>query len=95
MNRKERRNYEKKYGKVSAMQKYRNDAIEQGRMQAVNIILTMVAYTIDYKLNLDKDTLQNLLESILLNIDSYRTGQLTTNDFITIQNELKEKGIII
>ena len=95
MNRKERRIHERKYGKVSAMQQYREDAINEGRTQSLELILLMTAYTIDYKLELPEEKLQDLMNVILSNIDSYRTGQLNHEDFQFIKNEMAKKGIII
>lgn len=99
MNRKERRNYEKKYGAKTFTAKVENDAynlgLEKGRQQSLDLILTMTAYTIDYKLELPRDELCELIASILFNIDAYRTDHLTSEDFKTIKDELFEKGIII
>ena len=95
MNRKERRNYEKRYGTTPLLEKIKQEGIKEGRAQALDLILTMVAYTIDYKLELDKDKLCTLMDSIMLNIDAYRTDHLSAQDFVTIKQELAEKGIII
>ena len=95
MNRSERRKAERKYGQKFSMQKYRDEAIEEGRKQAIEIMITMTLYTIDYALELSEEKLQEIAERIMDNIDSYRTGQLTPSDYDTIKQELKEKGIII
>lgn len=95
MNRKERRNYEKRYGTTPLLEKIKQEGIKEGRAQALDLILTMVAYTIDYKLELDKDELCTLMDSIMLNIDAYRTDHLSAQDFVTIKQELAEKGIIL
>ena len=95
MNRKERRNYEKKYGATPLLEKVKQDGINQGRKEAMDLILTMVAYTIDYKLELDNDKLIQIMNDIMFNIDAYRTDHLTYKDFVEIKKELAEKGIII
>lgn len=95
MNRIERRKAERKYGQEFSMQKYRDEAIEEGRKQAIEIILTMMAYTLNYKCGFGKKRLTEIIEAIMMNIDSYRTGQLTPSDYDTIKQELKEKGIVI
>lgn len=95
MNRSERRKAERKYGQEFSMQKYRDEAIEEGRKQAIEIMITMTLYTIDYALELSEEQLQEIAKRIMDNIDSYRTGQLTPSDYDTIKQELKEKGIII
>ena len=77
------------------MQKYREEAEHEGRRQAIDMILTMMAYTLNYKLGFGKKRLTEIISAIMMNIDSYRTGQLTPNDYDTIKQELKEKGIII
>lgn len=95
MNREERRIYERKYGKLAAMQKYREDAIQEGRNQSLEMILLMTAYTLDYKLEIDNEKLKDIINIILLNIDSYRTGQLTYDDYQYIKQEMAKKGIIL
>jgi hypothetical protein len=95
MNRSERRKSERKYGQVFTMQKYREEAECEGRRQAIDIILTMMAWTINEHCGFGRKRLTRLIEQIMLNIDSFRTGQLTPEDYNAIKQELKEKGIII
>ena len=95
MNRTERRKAERKYGQAFSMQKYREEAIEEGRRQAIEIILTMMAYTMSYKLGFGQKRLTEIISAIMLNIDSYRTGQLTPEDYDTIKADLAKKGIKI
>ena len=95
MNRTERRKAERKYGQAFSMQKYREEAIEEGRRQAIEIILTMTAYTMNYKLGFGQKRLTEIISAIMLNIDSYRTGQLTPEDYDTIKADLAKKGIKI
>ena len=95
MNRKQRRNYEKKYGTTPLIRKVEQDALEKGRLQSLDLILTMVAYTIDYKLELPPEDLCDLMATILNGIDAYRTEHLTKEDFGVIKKELADKGIII
>ena len=95
MNRKQRRAYEKKYGTTPLLDKVEQEGIEKGRLQSLDLILTMVAYTIDYKLELPQDELCELMAAILNNIDAYRTEHLSAEDFGIIKKELAEKGILI
>lgn len=96
MNRSKRRALEKKYGKDFAMQKYREEAIEAGAKQgvrsAVDVILYMVAYTLNYKLGFGRKRLQRIMYHIVDNVDAYNTGHLTPEDFRTIKEEMKKLG---
>ena len=63
MNRKERREYERKYGQAFTMQKYRDDAFNNGFKEGVNttycVVMNMVAYSLNYKLGLGKKDYQS------------------------------------
>ena len=96
MNRKIRREYERKYGKAFAMKKYREEAIEAGAKQgartAIDVIMYMTAYTINYKLGFGKKRLQRIMYHIIDNIDAYNTGHLTHSDYIEIKKEMNKLG---
>ena len=96
MNRAKRREYERKYGKEFAMQKYRDEAIQAGAKEgvrtAIDVILYMTAYTINYKLGFGKKRLQRIMHHILDNIDAYNTGHLTPADYRTIKQEMNKLG---
>ena len=96
MNRQKRREYERKYGKDFAMQKYRDEAIETGAKQgaktAIDMIMYMTAYTINYKLGFGKKRLQRIMYHIIDNIDAYNTGHLTHTDYKTIIQEMNKLG---
>ena len=81
------------------MQKYRDDAFNNGFKEGVNttycVVMNMVAYTLNYKLNLGKKRLPEIMQSIVDNIDSYRTGQLDSNDYKEIKKIVKGLGIVI
>lgn len=97
MNRKQRREYTKKYGEVFTMQKYRDDAFNSGFKEGVNttymVVMNMVAYTLNYKLNLGRKRLPEIIKYIADNIDSYRTGQLNPEDYQEIKKIVKELGV--
>lgn len=99
MNRKERREYERKYGKTFTMQKYREEAYEQGAVHAsktaIEVILYMTAYTLNYKLGLGKKRLPRIMAQILDNIDAYNTGHLVHEDYIEIKKMMKELGFCL
>ena len=81
-----------------ALKKQREDMLNdfaKQKKEFVDIILTMTAYTIQYKLGLGKKRLPEIIESIMINIDSFNTGQLTKEDYKTIQEDLKKYNIII
>ena len=96
MNRQTRREYERKYGKAFAMKKYREEAIEAGAKQgartAIDVIMYMSAYTINYKLGFGKKRLCRLMAQIIDNIDAYNTGHLTHADYETIKKEMNKLG---
>ena len=58
----------------------------------INIILTMVAYTINYKLGIGKKRLPEIMQAILNNIDSYNTGYLLPENFDIIKAEVEKLG---
>ncbi len=96
MNRKTRREYERKYGKAFAMKKYREEAIEAGAKQgvrtAIDVIMYMTAYTLNYKLGFGRKRLCQIMYHIIDNIDAYNTGHLTHADYETIKKEMNELG---
>lgn len=96
MNRARRRELERKYGTNYAMQKYREEAIEAGAKQgartAIDMVMYMVAYTLNYKLGLGKKRLPEIMYHIVDNIDAYNTGHLTHADYVEIKKQMKELG---
>lgn len=96
MNRAKRREYERKYGKAFTMQKYREEAVEAGARQgartAIDMIMYMTAYTINYKLGFGKKRLCKIMYHIIDNIDAYNTGHLTHADYEEIKKEMNKLG---
>lgn len=96
MNRARRREYERKYGKEFTMQKYREEAVEAGAKQgartAIDMIMYMTAYTINYKLGFGKKRLGRIMYHIIDNIDAYNTGHLTHEDYVEIKKEMNKLG---
>ena len=103
LNREQRREYEKKYGKEFSMQKYREAAYDVGFKKGFEesvyttymLVMNMVAYTLNYKLGLGSKRLPEIMTVIADNIDSYRTGQLDANDYEEIKKIVKNLGIIL
>lgn len=96
MNRAERRRQERAgVDKQSILQKYRQDAFNEGYDMGargiVEITFYLTAYTLSYKTGFSKKRLRELMNSIYLNIDSFRTGQLVPQDYDTIVEEMNEK----
>ena len=84
MNREERRKQEQQgISKAHIMQTYRREAYDEGykrgMQDCVDITFYMTLYTIQYKLDLDKEKLQEIGQSIYNNIDAYRTRTSCTS----------------
>lgn len=96
INRKKRREYERKYGKEFTMQKYREEAVaagaKQGARTAIDMIMYMTAYTINYKLGFGRKRLVRIMDQIIDNIDAYNTGHLNHADYETIKEEMNKLG---
>lgn len=99
INRQKRREYERKYGKDFAMQKYREEALATGSRigarAAIEVIMYMTAYTLNYKLGLGRKRLPEMMNYIIDNIDAYNTGHLSSADFETIKKEMNKLGFIM
>ena len=98
MNRQERRKLARQGISEEVIEKQRkNDLYEQGHkdgmLKAIEITFYMTAYTLDYKLDLDRNKLVEMMYWIYNNIDSFRTGHLTIEDFEIIKKEMHEKGV--
>lgn len=99
MNRQRKRELERKYGTGFAMQKYRDEVMQQGVDKGIHntisMVLYMTAYTINYKLGFGKKRLIRIMTDIYNNIDSYRTGQLDPNDYKEIVNMMNQLGFYV
>ena len=100
MNRKERRKLHKDgVAPISIMQKYRDEAVNYGYQKGVyytsKTTLLLSAYIAMMEFDLDQDGLAKYMERLLNCIDSFRTGQLTTDDVDAIIEEVKEHGFDI
>ena len=67
--------------------------LNEGLGQAGELMFIMTAYTLEYKLELTQEKLVQIMTWIYSNVDSFRTGQLTTEDFFEIKKEMEQKGI--
>ena len=81
-----------------ALKKQREDMLNdfaKQKKEFVDIILTMTAYTIQYKLGLGKKRLPEIISAIYDNIDAFNTGHLSKDDYETIKKEIQKYNIII
>lgn len=99
MNRQRKRELERKYGTGFAMQKYRDEVMQQGIDKGIHdtisMVLYMTSYTLNYKLGFGKKRLIRIMTDIYNNIDSYRTGQLDPNDYKEIVNMMNQLGFYV
>lgn len=99
MNRQRKRELERKYGTGFAMQKYRDEVMQQGIDKGIHntisMVLYMTAYTLNYKLGFGKKRLIRIMTDIYNNIDSYRTGQLDPKDYKEIINMMNQLGFYV
>lgn len=82
------------------MEKYRKEAYDEGytmgMRSVVEITFYMTAYTLTYKTGYSKARLREIMQAVYNNIDSYRSGHLTPQDYDTIVEQIeKDYGIKI
>lgn len=68
---------------------------ENQKKDVVDVIMTMTAYTIQYKLGLGKKRLPEIMNAIMDNIDAFNTGHLNKEDFEQIKEEMKKYNFYI
>ena len=98
MNRAERRRQERAGVSIGkTMSQYREEAFSAGYMAGmaheIEVTFNMLAYTLTYKTGYSKARIKELLRTAYLHIDSFRTNQLTPDDYDEICKELEEKGL--
>lgn len=96
MNRAERRRLEQKgVNKKTIMDNYCKEIYEKGFHNGMKhveeVMFYMTAYSIQLEFNLGKTRLQRAMRRLFNNIDAFRTGHLTTEDFQTIKEEMQNK----
>ena len=67
--------------------------LKMGMHQMGEILYIMTAYTLEYKLELSQEDLVKIMMWIYNNVDSYRTGHLSLEDFYEIKKEMEQKGV--
>lgn len=68
---------------------------KEWQMESIEIILNMVAYTLNYKLSLGKKRLPGIMSSIVDNIDAFHTGHLSKSDYYEIKQIIENLGVKI
>ena len=68
---------------------------EKQKADMIDVVLTMTAYTIQYKLGLGKKRLPEIMNQIIDNIDAFNTGHLSKEDFETIKEMMKKYNFYI
>ena len=97
MNRAERRKQEQKgINKAHIMQTYRKEAYSEGykrgMQDVVDITFYLTAYTLSYALeDMTPEKLQGICRRIYNNIDSFRTGHLTSADYDSIVEQMRNE----
>lgn len=80
-------------------QRYRQELEDywkhQGRLETIQVILYMSAYTINYKLGFGKKRLLRIMHQIIENIDAYGSGHLTSGDYKEIVKMMNDLGFIV
>ena len=66
---------------------------EFGARRTVEFMFYMMAYTLEYKMELKDVELKEIMYFIMNNIDSFRTDHLNSEDFKEIKRHFNEIGI--
>ena len=69
--------------------------VKDGKLDAIEIMFYMTAYTLNYKLDFGAKRLQRVMYWIFNNIDSFRTGHLTREDYPDIKKKMNKLGVIL
>lgn len=69
--------------------------VKDGKLEAIEFIFYMTAYTLNYKLDFGAKRLQRVMYWIYNNIDSFRTGHLTRPDYPDIKEKMNKLGVKI
>lgn len=70
-----------------------DDGFKKGMKNCSEVMFYMMAYVAELHFDLSQEDLVKFMKRVYTNIDSYRTGQLTPEDFDIIKQEMEEKGI--
>jgi len=98
MNRQERRRLQRQGASEDYIEKRRKDDVynegyKEGMLKAIEITFYLTAYTLNYKIDLKGHDLSEAMYWIYNNIDAFRTGHLTAEDFNTIKKEIEDMGV--
>lgn len=65
------------------------------KRQMVEIVMTMTAYTLQYKLGFGKKRLPEIMGAIFNNLDAFTTGHLSKEDYEFIREDLKRYNFYV
>ena len=100
MNREQVRKLKKQgYSQKVIMDRYRQEAIDQGFSEGIKhtykVVLLLTAYALNNHLGLGKKRLPEVMNKIMLYIDSFNTQNLFRGDLPVIASEMKKIGFDI
>ena len=100
MNREQSRMLKKKgYSQKAIMDKYRQDAIDQGFTEGIKhvykVTLLLTAYALNNDLHFGRKRLPEIMNKILSYIDSFNTQNLFRSDLPVIASKMKKLGFDI
>lgn len=78
---------------LARQKQYYEEELKLAKSQYTEIIMTMTAYTLNGRLGLGKTRLPKIMNAIIDNIDSFRTGQLAPSDYDEIKKIVKELDV--
>lgn len=65
---------------------------KQKLLDYTEVMVFMTAYVLDLE-DIDRERIPGIMNRVLMNIDSFRTGQLEPDDFQIIKKEMEELGV--
>lgn len=103
MNRQKRRELAKKINTPQKLERIVEQTIRQKEIDLKNeynekllgyidVFIVMTSYVLDLE-DIPKEHIIKIVNRILFNIDSFRTGQLNSDDFQVIKKEVEEWGV--
>ena len=77
---------------VTVREKEQEKIYQQKLADYTDVMVYMTAYVLDLE-GIEKDRIARIVNRVLFNIDSFRTGELLPDDFKTIKKEMQELGV--
>lgn len=103
MNREQRRKMAKKINTPEKLEKVVDRVVverekeiqkvyKQKLVDYTDVMVYMTAYVLELE-GVEKERIPGIINRVLFNIDSFRTGELLPEDFPTIKKEMQELGV--